>query len=111
MPALNEEEALPAILSQMPDYVDFVVVSDNGSTDRTAEVARTHGGEVVFESERGYGATCLAGIRHLAGQREPPDILVFMDADGSDDPKEIAHVVAPIGGRRRLRARRSPWCR
>ena len=96
MPALNEEEALPAILSSMPEYVDRVVVADNGSTDRTAEVARAHGAEVVFEAEQGYGAACLAGIRHLSQQSNPPEVLVFIDADGSDDPNEIAQVVAPI---------------
>ncbi|MCZ6713956.1 MAG: glycosyltransferase family 2 protein [Deltaproteobacteria bacterium] len=96
MPALNEEKSLPGILSSMPDYVHRVVVSDNGSTDGTAEVARAHGAEVVFEAERGYGAACLAGIRHLSGQGEPPEVLVFIDADGSDDPNEIADVVAPI---------------
>ena len=96
MPALNEEKSLPAILSSMPDYVDRVVVADNGSTDDTAEVARAHGAEVVFEAERGYGAACLAGIRHLSEQSDPPEVLVFIDADGSDDPSEIAQVVAPI---------------
>jgi glycosyltransferase involved in cell wall biosynthesis len=96
MPALNEEKALPAILSSMPDYVDCVVVADNGSTDGTAEVARAHGAEVIFEGERGYGAACLAGIRHLSEQSNPPGVLVFIDADGSDDPREIAQVVAPI---------------
>ena len=83
MPALNEEKSLPGILSSMPDYVDRVVVSDNGSTDGTAEVARAHGAEVVFEAERGYGAACLAGIRYLSEQTEPPEILVFIDADGA----------------------------
>ena len=96
MPALNEEKSLPAILSTMPDYVDCVVVSDNGSTDGTAEVARAYGAEVVFEAERGYGAACLAGIRHLSVRANPPEVVVFIDADGSDDPSDIANVVAPI---------------
>ena len=96
MPALNEEAALPAILSSMPGVVDRVVVVDNGSTDSTGEVARAHGAEVVHEGERGYGAACLAGIAHLASHGEPPDVLVFIDADGSDDPNEIPHVVGPI---------------
>ncbi len=96
MPALNEEKSLPGILSSMPDYVERVVVADNGSTDGTAEVARAHGAEVVFEAERGYGAACLAGMRLLSAQGEPPEVLVFIDADGSDDPNEIADVVAPI---------------
>jgi glycosyltransferase involved in cell wall biosynthesis len=96
MPALNEEAALPPILAAMPDCVDQVVVADNGSTDRTAAVAREGGAEVVHESERGYGAACLAGIRHLAQLDDPPDILVFLDADGSDDPVELRRLTAPI---------------
>lgn len=96
MPALNEEDALPAILRAIPRSVDRVVVADNGSTDRTAEVARAGGADVVSEPERGYGAACLAGIRHLAQLDVPPDVLVFIDADGSDDPADIERVVAPI---------------
>ena len=96
MPALNEEEALPPILDAMPDRVALVVVADNGSTDRTAEVARRAGAHVVHETERGYGAACLAGIRYLAQLDDPPEILVFLDADGSDDPADLLRVIAPI---------------
>jgi len=96
LPALDEQDALPGVLDAMPAYVDRVVVVDNGSTDRTVEVARAHGAEVVHEPRRGYGSACLAGIRHLAESSEPPDVIVFMDADGSDDPAEIHRVVEPI---------------
>jgi len=96
IPALNEEDALPLVLGRMPGIVGRVVVADNGSTDRTAEVARAHGAEVVGENERGYGAACLAGIRHLSEQGDPPDVLVFLDADGSDDPAGIPRLVDPI---------------
>lgn len=96
MPALNEERALPPILEAIPDRVDRVVVADNGSTDRTAHVAAAHGAEVVHEAERGYGAACLAGIRHLEHVGAPPDVLVFMDADGSDDPSDLETLVGPI---------------
>lgn len=96
MPALNEEESLPAILEAIPAWVDRVVVADNGSTDGTAEVARTRGAEVVAEPERGYGAACLAGIRHLEHVGPSPEILVFMDADGSDDPADLERLVTPI---------------
>ena len=96
MPALNEEEALPRILAVMPDWVSIVVVGDNGSTDRTARVAVAGGAHVVQEVERGYGAACLAGIRYLAARVPRPDILVFMDADGSDDPGDLERLVRPI---------------
>lgn len=97
MPALNEEEALPAVLEVVPGWVDRTVVVDNGSTDGTADVARAAGAEVVGEARRGYGAACLAGIRHLEHGGRRPAILVFMDADGSDDPGDMERLVEPIG--------------
>lgn len=96
IPALDEEEALPLQLRRIPAVVDRVVVVDNGSTDATAEVARAAGAEVVAEPERGYGAACLRGLRHLAGHGDPPDVIVFLDADGSDDPERIPELVAPV---------------
>lgn len=96
MPALDEERSLPGILAGIPEWVDVVVVVDNGSTDRTAEVAEEGGAHVVREPERGYGAACLAGMEYLTHRSVPPQVLVFMDADGSDDPVDIARLVAPI---------------
>jgi glycosyltransferase involved in cell wall biosynthesis len=96
IPALNEEEALPGVLGALHGAgLDRVVVVDNGSTDGTARVARDGGAEVVSQPERGYGAACLAGIQHLAAER-PPDILVFMDGDQSDDPAAISLLLEPI---------------
>jgi glycosyltransferase involved in cell wall biosynthesis len=95
IPALNEESALPHVLREIPrPTVRRVVVSDNGSTDSTASVAREHGAEVVHESERGYGAACLKALAHLAA--DPPDVVVFLDGDYSDHPDELAAVIAPI---------------
>ncbi|QDG54516.1 glycosyltransferase family 2 protein [Persicimonas caeni] len=95
IPALNEEKSIGHVLDAIPDgWVRRVVVVDNGSTDQTAVVAREHGAEVVFEQQRGYGAACLAGLRHLA--HDPPDIVTFMDADFSDHPNELPRVVEPI---------------
>lgn len=66
---------------------------DNGSTDRTAEAARAAGAEVIREERRGYGYACAAGVA-AAGQE--PDVLVFMDGDGSDDASQLGDLVAPI---------------
>ncbi|MFK7985586.1 MAG: glycosyltransferase family 2 protein [Sandaracinaceae bacterium] len=94
IPALDEEEALPHVLAAIPGSVRTVVVADNGSRDRTAEVAREGGAVVVFEPRRGYGAACLKALAHLA--EDPPDIVVFLDGDHSDHPEELPSLIAPI---------------
>ena len=92
MPALNEARAIGAVLEAIPLANAYVVVVDNGSTDRTASVARDHGATVVHEQRRGYGAACLRGLA-AAGR---PDIVVFLDADHSDEPAEMPQLVEPI---------------
>jgi glycosyltransferase involved in cell wall biosynthesis len=95
IPALNEQDALPLVLRDIPRaFVRRVVVADNGSTDDTALRARENGAEVVYEPERGYGAACLKALDHL--RSDPPDIVVFLDGDYSDHPDEIARVIHPI---------------
>ena len=93
IPALNEEESLPFVLGELPwSTLDQVVVVDNGSQDRTAEVASAHGALVVREPQRGYGAACMAGV----GAAPEVDILIFLDADGSFDAQEIPLLIEPI---------------
>ncbi len=95
IPALNEEKSLGQVLDALPkSWVRRVIVVDNGSTDRTAEIAREHGAVVVSEPVRGYGAACLAGLAEIA--KDPPTVVVFMDADFSDHPDELPRVVDPI---------------
>jgi glycosyltransferase involved in cell wall biosynthesis len=95
VPARNEESPLPGVLAEIPaGLVDAVVVVNNGSTDRTAQVAREAGAVVVDEPRAGYGYACAAGIRKSAGY--DPEALVFLDADGSFDPAQIEDLIAPI---------------
>jgi glycosyltransferase involved in cell wall biosynthesis len=91
LPALNEAAALPTALASFPPEVDLLVV-DNGSTDRTAEVAAAHGARVVHELRRGFGAACWAGV-----QASPDaEVIAFADADGSFDGADLPAVAGPV---------------
>ena len=94
IPARNEALALPAVLGNIPSLVDSVVVIDNGSTDATAQVAQSCGAQVVPENKSGYGRACLAGIDFL--KKNPPDIVAFADADGSDDLSGLSELIDPL---------------
>ena len=90
LPCLNEAEALPWVLSRVPDGFRPIVV-DNASTDDSAEVARRHGAHVVEATQRGFGAACHAGL-----QAATADVVCFMDADASLDPRELPRLVAAL---------------
>jgi glycosyltransferase involved in cell wall biosynthesis len=93
IPVLNEEDSLPLVLDAIPkDLVDEVVVVDNGSTDRSVEIARAHGATVVEEEHRGYGAACLRGI----AATEDYEMLVFLDGDYSDYPEDMHELLRPV---------------
>lgn len=97
IPALDEEQALPAVLEALPsDRLHSVVVADNGSTDDTAAIARAAGAVVVREPRRGYGAACLAGIRHLSALAAPPAAIVFLDADHPENAQRLPLVLDPL---------------
>ena len=92
IPALNEEPAIGRVIARIPYPASCVTVVDNGSTDRTADIARAAGAHVVREPRRGYGRACLAGLREAYAS----PIVVFLDADMSEDPGDIPALIQPI---------------
>ena len=90
LPALDEAQAIPAVLAGFPSGFEPLVV-DNGSRDGSAQVAASCGATVVHEPRRGFGAACFAGLR-AAGT----DIVCFMDCDGSLDPAQLPWVTGPV---------------
>ncbi|MEC9325514.1 MAG: glycosyltransferase family 2 protein [Actinomycetota bacterium] len=111
LPCLNEAASLPGVLADLPDGYRALVV-DNNSTDGTAEVARSHGAEVVAERRPGYGAAVHAGV---VAATTP--IVAVLDADGSLDPRELPALVddvedgadMAIGRRRAVPGLKWPW--
>ena len=96
IPAFNEEKSIAKVIGDIPKLVRHVVVANNNSTDRTAEVATAMGAEVVFEPQKGYGKACLTAMEWIKCQEVQPDILVFLDGDYSDYPQELEGLIAPI---------------
>ena len=94
IPAYNEEESIPKVVNDIPSFVDEIIVVNNGSTDNTISAAKSVGTTVLTETERGYGAACLKGIEHIKNKNY--DIVVFIDGDYSDYPKEMKLVIEPI---------------
>ena len=92
IPALNEAGSIGQVIREIPDYVDEIAVVDNGSTDQTDLIARNAGARIVYQSVRGYGAACLAGIRSLRNV----DVVGFIDGDYSDYPEDLATLLEPV---------------
>ena len=88
IPCYNEEEGIALVIDSLPPSVDEVVVVDNNSTDRTAEVARERGARVVFEERKGYGAAYKAGLPAVTGE-----ITVTMDGDGTYPVEQIEECI------------------
>ena len=95
IPAKNEAASIALVLSEIPAELDAqVVVVDNASTDRTAELARNAGAHVVHEDRPGYGRVVLSGAEYLA--QFDADILIILDGDYSDYPVLMTDLVQPI---------------
>ncbi len=88
IPCLNEEQGIESVLRRMPEFVDEVIVVDNGSTDRTSDVAQGFGARVIRESVRGYGRSYKTGFAYATG-----DLIVTLDGDHSYPPDAISYLL------------------
>jgi glycosyltransferase involved in cell wall biosynthesis len=88
IPCLNEEQGIEQVLRRMPAFVDEIIVVDNASTDRTSEVARSFGAQVIREEVRGYGRSYKRGFSQATG-----DIIVTLDGDHSYPPDAISYLL------------------
>jgi glycosyltransferase involved in cell wall biosynthesis len=91
IPCLNEEEGIALVLSRIPPFVDEVIVVDNGSTDRTAEVAASLGAQVIREEIPGYGRAYKTGLANARG-----DIIVTLDGDHSYPVDAISYLLEAL---------------
>jgi glycosyltransferase involved in cell wall biosynthesis len=88
IPCLNEEQGVESVMRRMPEFVDEVIVVDNGSTDRTSDVARSFGAKVIRENVRGYGRSYKTGFASATG-----DLIVTLDGDHSYPPDAISYLL------------------
>ena len=88
IPCLNEEQGIERVLRSMPDFVDQVIVVDNGSTDRTSLVAASLGAQVIREDVRGYGRSYKRGFGDATG-----DLIVTLDGDHSYPVDAISYLL------------------
>lgn len=94
IPAYNEEQSIGKVVTDIPSFVEEVVVVNNNSTDSTVEVAEKAGATVLTENQKGYGRACLKGLAYL--KEKNPDVIVFLDGDYSDYPEEMVDLIKPI---------------
>lgn len=105
IPCLNEEDTLPETLAAMPrvidgvDIVEIQIIND-GSTDRTVEVARAHGADYIVDLpvNKGLSNAFMAGLEHALARGA--DIIVNIDADNQYNANDIPQLIAPIVERR-----------
>ena len=98
MPVLDEAAALPALLAELRGLglLERTLFVDNGSTDGSPGLIAASGATLLREARRGYGYPCLAGARAAAARGAR--VVVFMEADGTDDPAQVRYLAGPVLG-------------
>jgi dolichol-phosphate mannosyltransferase len=91
IPTKNEEGLIGQIVDSVRPYADEVLVIDGHSSDGTRDIAAARGARVELDGGKGKGEALRRSMASATG-----DIVVFIDADGSHDPKDIPALVAPI---------------
>lgn len=117
IPAYNEEKTIAEVLANTRSFVDEIIVVNDGSNDRTAEIARAHSVRVVSHViNRGLGASIGTGFE--MAKMLKADVVVTLDADGQHDPSEISILIKAIKtgadvviGSRMISKSGMPWYR
>jgi hypothetical protein len=117
IPAYNEERYIGSVVLKAKKHVSEVIVFDDGSTDDTTEIARL-AGAIVLRQESNYGkGAAIKGILSEV-RNHPPDVLIFLDADGQHNPDEIPRLVDAIQqgydfvvGSRKAEKKKTPFYR
>ncbi len=95
LPAYNEEVSIGSMVLHARQHADQVIVVDDGSSDRTSEVARLAGAYVICHSNNlGKGAALKTGFEYVS--QNGANVIVTMDSDGQHDPDDITKLIAPI---------------
>jgi glycosyltransferase involved in cell wall biosynthesis len=117
IPAYNEETTLADVLKKARDFVDEIIVVDDGSSDATASIAARGGATVARHAiNRGLGAAIGTGF--AAAYKRGADVIITLDADGQHNPEEIPMFIEEIEqgadaviGSRMLIGEGMPWHR
>jgi len=95
IPAFNEEKRIRDVIRKTRKYVDKVIVVDDGSKDKTSEVSKKVGAEVIrYDENKGVGYATKIGLKKAISLK--PDIIIFLDADGQHEPKYIPYFINAI---------------
>jgi len=99
IPAFNEEKVIGTIVKKCLSYADSVIVCDDGSSDKTAKVAKENGAEIiVHEKNKGYGAALITLFDQA--RKTDADVMITLDADGQHDPNDIPLFLNKMQGKK-----------